>query len=748
MSVQYPLPHPVDVPVTDLDDTDDDIIFSEQHNTNSNRTNDEDDEVADQDFLEILDYENKNNNNPSLFGKFTSFFKPTGSPGNSSQSSYQMLNSANERDDDSFEINDEEIERPHGFDIRDYQIKLLNKKVRKTAAFGTIITGLLISIIIFLVVRNNKTKSSVYIKYNRKILSNSTHDFHPTTIIVSLDGFHPHYITPNLTPSMHNMLVNDYAAPYMIPSFPSSTFPNHWSLVTGLYPSEHGIVGNTFYDPILKKQFINTNPKVGGLDPQFWQGGEPIWQTAEHQGLNSAVHMWPGSEVPTIGPTVDFDRYNGSEALSSKVDRVMGWLDRPFMTTRPELILTYVPTIDTFGHKFGIYGSNLTDALNYVDNFIDLLQKQITERNLDDIVNLIIVSDHGMAPTSNQRIIYLDDLIDLDKIEHIDGWPLFGLRPYEKYSIDEIYQEVLANYEKSESKDHFNIYKVEDIPPEWEFGGNLTDHRFNYRLAPIWLIPKVGYSVSTHKQMKENNNEYSPKGVHGYNNTEVLMRAIFLGTGPYFRQFENKKFEPFKNTEVYNILCDSLNLVPSPNNGSEISVLRNGLPEDWLDPLEYPDLPFKVDHIVQNATYDLLWKKRPQDSKPVTFSYSTNNQPLQSMISEESSLTSVASVSLPKPTDFETGDDHEDEDEDDHEDVDDDNEHEDPEDNDDEDDDENEGDKGSLLDQLIGGLEDIVNDVVDEAEDKITDVNNFLDHLFHGDGGNSKSKEENDKDDS
>ena len=107
----------------------------------------------------------------------------------------------------------------------------------------------------------------------------------------------------------------------------------------------------------------------------------------------------------------------------------MGWIDRESIETRPELILTYVPTIDQFGHKYGISGQNLTEALTYVDNFIDLMQQEIHKRNLDEIVNMIIVSDHGMAPTSNDRLLYLDDLVDLDKIEHIDGWPLFGLRP-------------------------------------------------------------------------------------------------------------------------------------------------------------------------------------------------------------------------------------------------------------------------------------------------------------------------------
>ncbi|ABN65862.2 phosphodiesterase; putative nucleotide pyrophosphatase precursor [Scheffersomyces stipitis CBS 6054] len=657
MSVNYsshPQPFAVDVPVTDIDDPDDDVLFQEQTNqTKVVRTDDN------HDFLDNLDYEFEDSSSKNFISKIAGFFKSRSKIGGNS---YEMLNRENTESED-FEIDsqdNDDDQQYRTFDIRDYQIKLLSNKLKVTTVLGSVLLASLIAVIFHLIGRNHK---NVYVNsYNKRIISNSTHDFHPTTLVISLDGFHPHYINPKITPTMHTLLMDGHGAPFMIPSFPSSTFPNHWTLVTGLDPADHGIVGNTFYDPILKKQFVNTDPKRGGLDPDFWKGGEPIWTTAENQGVNAAVHMWPGSEVPTVGPSKDFDRYNGSELLSSKVNRVMKWIDRENIDDRPELILTYVPTVDSFGHKFGISGQNLTDALTYVDDFIDLMQKEIGKRNLQNIVNTIIVSDHGMAPTSNDRLIYLDDLIDLEKLEHIDGWPLFGLRPIKKYSVEEIYNEIKLNIEKlgeSETK-KFDLYKVEELPKEWCFGGEEKEHKFNYRLAPIWLIPKIGYSITTHKQMKEKGFDYTPKGVHGYNNTELLMRAIFLGNGPYFdsRLGASKKVHPFKNTEVYNIICDTLNIIPSPNSGSDVNVFSkisgaNELPNDWVDELEFPDLPFAVEHVVYNATYDLLWKKRPSDSKQVTISISTNNYPLQSMISEESTLSSLETQPIPKPTDFE-----------------------------------------------------------------------------------------------
>ncbi|EGW35574.1 putative nucleotide pyrophosphatase precursor [Spathaspora passalidarum NRRL Y-27907] len=648
MSDNNQTPHPVDVPITDMDDPEDDIIFPDSSQPIIN-TDQEDT------FLDSLDYEVDPKENKSMFTKFKALF--TRSSDSNRSNYYEMVSS---RNDDSFELDtdndpstpDSDNEEP--INIRDYRVKLLENKLKTRTVVGVVLLMMIMATTLFLFKSTRGGDTIIYSGSGKRLLSNSTHDFYPTTIVISLDGFHPHYINAKDTPTMHNILVDEYGPPYMTPSFPSSTFPNHWTLVTGLYPSEHGIVGNTFFDPKLNKPFVNTNPKMGGLDPDFWRGGEPIWNTAERQNLTTAVHMWPGSEVPDgVGPKGEFDRYNGSELLVSKVDRVMEWIDKE-IDSRPELILTYVPTIDQYGHKFGISGSNLTDALTYVDNFIDLMQRELHARNLDNIANMIIVSDHGMAQTSNERLLYLDDLIDLSKIDHIDGWPLFGLRPHD--SADEIYNELTANLAKQGDNvtSNYHVYKVEDLPKEWQFGGQLEDHRFNYRLAPIWIIPEVGYSVTTHQQMKDYGNEYKPRGVHGYNNTHLLMRAIFLGSGPYFRSIrpESGKVKPFANTEVYNLICDSLNIIPSPNNGTNPRhVMQNSLPHDWSDDLIFPDLPYDVDHIVgNNATYDLLWRKNHKGTVPV----STNDHPLESMKSEESTISSLTTADLPKPSDFET----------------------------------------------------------------------------------------------
>ncbi|CAK9441280.1 uncharacterized protein LODBEIA_P51490 [Lodderomyces beijingensis] len=659
MSFNNGKPYAADVPVTDMDESDEDIIHPNHHDETYNSRapirNHEN-------FLRGLDYENDNdgNNARQKHGFISKYFTSVlgGKPNRSND--YELVShsdSAETPPDQDWRVDDDEYYEPP-IDVSEHRLKLLERKVKNRTIIGGVTLAAVA--IVFLVLYLTKSNLPINTKGvdgnggHRMIFTNSTHDFYKTTIVISLDGFHPHYVSPQDTPTLHNMMVNDYGAPYMIPSFPSSTFPNHWTLVTGLYPSEHGIVGNTFWDPKLQKQFINTDPKVGGLDPDFWQGGEPIWQTAKNQGLKSAIHMWPGSEVPHVGPDVDFDKFNGSELLSAKVDRVMGWIDRD-ISQRPELILTYVPTVDEFGHKFGISGSNLTESLVYVDNFIALMKLELHKRHLDDLVNLIILSDHGMAPTSNDRLLYLDDFVNLNKIEHIDGWPLFGLRPSKDNNVEELYNEIVANFAKldQELTKNYHIYKMEDIPQRLQFGGQLDAHRFNYRLAPIWIFPDVGYSITTHQQMKDNDFDYKPKGVHGYDNTHLLMRAIFIADGPYFKsRLGNKKVKPFANTEVYNIICDTLDLVPAANNGtlSTQDIFDAHLPEAWSDDLDFPNLPFEVEHIVRNnATYDQLYRKGDRKSLQ---NAKENPTPSEALKSEASTITQLVTEALPKPSDF------------------------------------------------------------------------------------------------
>lgn len=450
-----------------------------------------------------------------------------------------------------------------------------------------------------------------------KVLSNGTHEFKPTTLLVSLDGFHPHYVSEEITPNLHKLMLQGGGAPYMIPSFPSSTFPNHWSMITGLYPANHGIVGNTFWDAKIQKQFFNTKPEQS-LDKAWW-GGQPIWVTAARQGVSTAVHMWPGSEVEwDEGSMLEVDNFNATETLETKANRVFSWIDRE-KSNRPELILSYVPTIDAVGHKNGIAGDELVSALKDVDSMVGAIMSGISSRNLTNIVNLVVVSDHGMAPTSNNRLIYLDDLVEMSNIEHVDGWPLIALRPKSSLDLKALYRN-LVDAQKQYGEGKWDVFLREDLPAEWKFGG-YNYNKWQNRLAPLWLVPKVGWAFTTKEQMKKQEGDYKPHGIHGYNNTEVLMRALFLTQGPYFTK---DYLMPFENVGLYTIVCGSVGLKPSKADGPSFSEIFRILPTNWTDPVEYPDVPFKTEILKFNSTYDTLFRKRQAIANPDEQSKSTD----------------------------------------------------------------------------------------------------------------------------
>ncbi|KAF1813580.1 Phosphodiest-domain-containing protein [Eremomyces bilateralis CBS 781.70] len=399
-------------------------------------------------------------------------------------------------------------------------------------------------------------------------LSNGTSLFAPTTIIVSLDGFRADFLQRGLTPTLNAFVREGISPLYMTASFPSVTFPNHFTLVTGLYPETHGIVGNTFWDPDLQDSFYYTDKEA--MDPKWWNG-EPIWVTAEKQSVRSAIHMWPGSEAHIGGIEPTFvDKYNGSEILSKKVDRVLELLDLPGLESsdhpqpRPQLIAAYIPVVDSAGHKYGPNSTDIRQTIQNVDNMLAGLFNGLEERNLTDIVNVVVVSDHGMATTSTQRLMQLEDLVDVSRIEHIDGWPLIGLRPKDPADLEDLYNQIKA---KAETNPHIEVYlRDRDMPERYHF-------RNNDRIAPLWIVPEAGWAIVKNDEFNVaegliNGDVYHPLGLHGYDPEHPLMRAIFVARGPAFPHKPDSRVEVFQNTEVYNIICESIGIVPSPNNGT------------------------------------------------------------------------------------------------------------------------------------------------------------------------------------
>ncbi|KAL7273418.1 hypothetical protein RUND412_003734 [Rhizina undulata] len=410
----------------------------------------------------------------------------------------------------------------------------------------------------------------------KTILTNGTHTFHPTTLLLSIDGLRADFLFRNITPTLTSFLNSGVSPEYLIPAFPSVTFPNHWTLVTGLHPESHGIVGNSFFDPATQKEFYYTDPARS--HDAIWWGGEPIWLTAEKQGVKAAVHMWPGSEAVHGWGSSFVDVFNSSEVLDRKVDRMLEWIDLP-LEERPQLILGYIPNVDAVGHKFGPNTTETDAAVKEVDDMVRELLGGLEARNLSDIVNVVVVSDHGMAGTDVERMLWLEDIMDVAGIEHTDGWPLFGLRM--KDGIDEmkVFQELKEKRAETENP-HWEVYHRDvDMPERYHFSKNP-------RIAPVWIIPETGWAIVMEKDFSKKEKEdgvvYHPRGLHGYDNMHPLMRAVFLARGPRFAHLHGAgrewigetedvwagRVEPFGNWEVYGIVADCLEISASPSNGT------------------------------------------------------------------------------------------------------------------------------------------------------------------------------------
>jgi len=378
-------------------------------------------------------------------------------------------------------------------------------------------------------------------------------------ILISFDGFRWDYIDKTDTPNLDRLVKNGVKAEALIPAFPTKTFPNHYTIVTGLYPENHGITFNTIYDPVFDATFSlgNSEEVTNGR----WWGGEPIWVTAEIQEVKTFCNFWPGSEAEIKGvrPTY-YTAYDGSIPNSVRVNRVLTYLDKP-IAERPSFYTIYFSDTDDYGHLNGPDSSSINVAIQECDARIGQLIKGLEERNLFDKVNIIIVSDHGMAQLSHDRIIYLDDYLDPTNLRIPNWYPVMDLW-CEESQIDSIFDLIHGKHP------NFTVYKKEDIPEDLHFSNNR-------RIAPIIGILDNGWSLTSHSYFEENPSFYRG-GNHGYEPHNKDMHAFFLAHGLAFKT--GITVPAFENIHLYNVMTRVLDINSAPNDGSfEIAelILKN-----------------------------------------------------------------------------------------------------------------------------------------------------------------------------
>jgi len=373
----------------------------------------------------------------------------------------------------------------------------------------------------------------------------------PTLILISFDGFRWDYRTKFSAPNINRLAAKGVSAD-LVPSYPSKTFPNHYTIVTGLYPGHHGIVSNTVKDPPTGRRLSMSN-STENQDPMWW-GGEPIWSTVQHAGGLSAAMFWPGSEAPIGGHRPNFwAPFDSSLPGADRVDRVLSWLDLP-EGRRPSLLTLYFSEVDAAGHNNGPNSTAVRTAVRRVDGHLGRLLRGLERRHLTDKVNLVLVSDHGMAETSTNRVVVLDDYISTDDVEVIDVNPTLGLFP-KAGREDAVYEALAAAHPR------LKVYRKAETPEYWHY----RDHP---RIPPIVGVVDEGWQVLPRATLTQRiaRGQTGPRGEHGYDARDaVSMRGIFVAVGPAFKS--GVVLPAFQNIHIYDAMAAALSVEPAKNDG-------------------------------------------------------------------------------------------------------------------------------------------------------------------------------------
>ena len=362
-------------------------------------------------------------------------------------------------------------------------------------------------------------------------------------LLISFDGFRADYLDWYATPNFDDLGNHGVRADGLQPVFVTKTFPNHYSIATGMYAENHGLIGNYFFDPKFNEVYqLRDRSKVE--DARFY-GGEPIWVTAEKQGLRTASYFWVGTEAP-IGdqqPSI-WKRYDHDFPFEARIDSVIKWFKMPEQI-RPRLVMLYFHEPDGAGHRYGPKSSETQIMVESMDSLLGSILTKIKYLDIYPDLNVVVTSDHGMAQTSFKRQIPLKKYIDMEYIK------MEGSGPYSFLSSASI-NKLEDAYNTLRKIPHLTVYLKNDIPDRWHF-------KNHYRIKDLLVLADEGWTVveTDHGPLS-----YMSKGTHGYDNSLRSMHAIFLAQGPAFKI--NYSASVIKNIDIYPLIAHILKLESFP----------------------------------------------------------------------------------------------------------------------------------------------------------------------------------------
>ncbi len=385
---------------------------------------------------------------------------------------------------------------------------------------------------------------SVVILFSLLVLSLNAQQ--PYVILVSFDGFRWDYSERGITPNLSKIKDEGVASLSLQPSFPSKTFPNHYSIITGMYPENHGIIANDFYNRLCGLRYkVGDTVSVRNSD---WYNGEAFWETAERNGIKCASYFWPGSEVNnTLRRPSYFKNYNHNTPRRHRIDEVINWLKLPY-SERPKFITLYFHDTDDIGHEFGPNSPEIDECITSMDSLAGYLYSRISELSFADSVNLIFVSDHGMTEIDSKKVINIDEILP-DASFTLEGDKTFGFIRTEPENVYSIYNKLKNN------ENNFKVYLKSEVPNYLHFSKNPN-------IPDIIMLADLGWSILNNEQV-ERFSDYRGRGNHGYDNKLTDMHGIFIAKGPSFKS--GFMTGTISNIDIYPMLCKIFNIEPNKN---------------------------------------------------------------------------------------------------------------------------------------------------------------------------------------
>lgn len=383
----------------------------------------------------------------------------------------------------------------------------------------------------------------------------------PYVILISFDAFRWDYVDRGVSPNIKQLIDQGVRASSLQPVFPSKTFPNHISIITGLYPIHHGIIFNNFHDP-----YNNRNYKISDtteVRESFWYRGEAFWETARRQGVITASYFWPSSDINLDykDPNI-FEHYEHTRPYKDRVNGVLKWLELPY-NKRPHFITLYFSLTDDIGHSKGPNSPEINLAIASLDSTLGSLISGLNEIGIRDSINIILLSDHGMTKVSVDKVINIEELLTGYDCRYSNSGPVMMVSP-QKNDLEKIYSVLKKN------ENHFNVYKREDIPSYYHFSENPL-------ILELVLVADLGWSLETNNYLKWMRPEYF-NGNHGYDNHQKDMHGTFIANGPAFKM--NYKTGMINCLDVYPLLCKIFNIIPSGNIDGELDRIEFILKEN------------------------------------------------------------------------------------------------------------------------------------------------------------------------